>query len=139
LTWAASDLHGIISSGAKIDGQTISSNTIDLDSLTAGLHTVTVTATDAAGNLTTVTLTFTIRPTAKGILAAINDGFARGYMTAAEKTMLVNAINTVIGANNVGPKLRGFISQVQSSTAAQLNPLFQALLLSWANDLLSRS
>jgi hypothetical protein len=39
----------------------------------------------------------------------------------------------------VPPKLRGFISQVQSATAAQLNPAFQALLLSWANDLLSRS
>ena len=57
--------------------------------------------------------------------APISEGFACGYMTAAEKAMLVNAINTVIGANNVGPKLRGFISQVQSSTAAQLNQLFQ--------------
>ena len=139
LTWTASDANGLISSGAKLDGQTISSNRIDLDSLAAGLHTVTVNAIDAAGNLTTMTLTFTIRPTASGILAAINDGFARGFMTAAEKATLVSAINNVIGANNVAPKLRGFISQVQSATAAQLSAAFQALLLSWANDLLSRS
>jgi hypothetical protein len=66
---------------------------------------------------------------------------AARLMTAAEKTTLVNAINNVIGSSggSVPPKLRGFISQVQSATAAQLNPVFQALLLSWANDLLSRS
>ena len=58
-----------------------------------------ITATDRLGNSSTLTLTFSIHPTAKGILAAINDGAARGFMTAAEKTTLVNAINTVIGAN----------------------------------------
>lgn len=113
---------------------------IDLDSLTAGAHTAIVTATDAAGNVTAISLVFTIRPTAKGILAAINDGFARGWMTAAEKTTLVNAINNVIGANggSGNAKLRGFISQVQSATSAQLVPAFQALLLNWANGLLGR-
>jgi hypothetical protein len=61
-------------------------------------------------------------------------------MTAAEKITLVNAINNVIGANggSGSTKLRGFISQVQSATAAQLLPAFQALLLSWANDAASR-
>jgi cytochrome c len=144
LTWSASDAtSGVVSLGAKVETQTISSSSsaaIDLDSLTAGAHTVTVTATDAAGNVTAISLVFTIRPTAKSILAAINDGFARGWMTAAEKTTLVNAINNVIGANggSGNAKLRGFISQVQSATAVQLVPAFQTLLLKWANDLLPR-
>jgi len=144
LTWTASDAtSGVISSGAKADTQTISSSGvgIDIDSLTAGVHTVTVTATDAAGNITAISLVYTIKPTAKGILAAINDGAARGWMTAAEKSTLVSAINNVIGASggSVPPKLRGFISQVQSATVAQLVTAFQTLLLNWANDLLSRS
>jgi hypothetical protein len=57
-----------------------------------------ITATDAAGNVTAISLTFVIKPTAKGILAAINDGAARGWMTAAEKPTLVNAINNVLTA-----------------------------------------
>jgi hypothetical protein len=69
-----------------------------LPPLTAGTHTVSVTAYDAAGNARIVSLTFTIRPTLGGIMAAINDGASRVYMTAAEKTTLVNALNAVISA-----------------------------------------
>jgi hypothetical protein len=143
ITWNTGDAtSGVISSGAKVDGTTISSTTrlIDIDSLTAGTHTITVTATDAAGNVTAINLTLVIRPTAKGILAAINDGAARGWMTAAEKTSLVSAINNVIGAGGASgqAKLRQFISAVQYPPAGQLNAVFQALLLSWANDLLTR-
>jgi hypothetical protein len=133
---------GVATTTIKLDGvTTITSGSIDVDTLAAGSHTLVITSTDRLGNVSSLTLTFSIHPTAKGILAAINDGAARGFMTAAEKTTLVNAINNVIGApgGSVSPKLRGFISQVQSAPAAQLTPAFQVLLLSWANDLLSRS
>ena len=60
-TWIASDPNGVASSGATIEGQTISATggTIDVDLLTAGTHTVVITAKDKAGNSTTVSLTFT--------------------------------------------------------------------------------
>jgi hypothetical protein len=75
-----------------------------------------------------------------GILAAINDGAAHGFMTAAEKTTLVTGINAVITApgNSGKQKLKNFISGVQAATAAQLATAYQTLLLNWANDALSR-
>ena len=143
LTFSAIDSGiGLGTISAKLDGTTtISSGTgnLDVDMLTAGAHTIVITSADALGNTSTFTLTFTIRPTAAGILAAINDGAARGWISASFKTSLVSQINTVIGANNVGPKLRGFISVVQGGTTTQITAAYKTLLLNWANDLLARS
>jgi hypothetical protein len=127
---------------AKLDGTTtISSGTgnLDIDTLIAGAHTIVITSADALGNTSTFTLTFTIRPTATGILAAINDGAARGWISASFKTSLVSQINTVIGAPNPAPKIRGFISVVQGGTTSQITAAYKTLLLNWANDLLARS
>jgi hypothetical protein len=142
LTWTVSDANGVAASSASIEGQTISASggTIDVDVLASGNHTVTITATDKAGNITLKTITFTIHPSAKGILNAINDGASRGWVSASFKTSLVNQINNVIAApSNPAPKIRGFISVVQGGTTAQITAAFQTLLLNWANDLLSRS
>ena len=143
LTWTASDANGVQSVSASIEGQTISASggTIDVDVLTAGNHTVTITSKDNAGNVTTKTITFTIHATPQGILNAINDGAARGWIAASYKSTLVTQINNVIAATGKGSseatKLRGFISVVQSATASQITPSYQTLLLNWANDLLA--
>ena len=141
LTWAASDLNGVQSVSASVEGQTISASggTIDVDILNSGDHMVTITAKDKAGNVTTKTITFTIHATAKGILNAINDGAARGWISASFKASLVTQINGVIGAPNPAPKIRGFISVVQGGTTSQITAAYKALLLNWANDLLARS
>jgi hypothetical protein len=142
VTWTSTDPNGTGTSSASIESQTISSSggTIDVDSLLAGSHTLTVTGFDAAGNSRSVTITVTIRATAAGILNAINDGATRGFMTAAEKATLVSSINNVIGAggNSGSAKMRQFISQLQSATTAQLSADYKTLLLNWANDALSR-
>ena len=142
VTWSATDANGLGTSSATVEGQMISASGghIDVDSLLAGTHTVTITQRDAAGNVSTKALTFTIRATPTGILAAINDIAARGFMTAAEKTTLVNAINAVISApgNSGKNKMKTVISDIQSATSAQLTTAFQTLLLSWANDAYSR-
>jgi hypothetical protein len=60
-------------------------------------------------------------------------------MTAAEKATLVSSISNVLDkTGNVATKVRSFISTVQSATATQLLPAYRALLLDWANDLLTR-
>src|SRR5581483_8434923 len=142
LAWNVSDVNGVKSISSRLDKATTvsTSPTIDLNSLLAGSHTVYVTAVDTLGNSVTVAFTFLVRPTAKGILNAINAPASAAYMTAAEKATLANAINSVIGAggNSTGTKLRQFISAVQQASATQLAPAFQTLLLSWANDLLTR-
>ena len=144
-SWIASDLNGVASSGATIEGQTISASggTIDVDVLTAGSHTVVVTAKDQAGNVTTTSLTFTIHPTAQGILKAISDGEARGWITASFAANLASQMQQVIKAAgnsaNVKTKLKQFITTVQYPPAGGITAAYQTLLLNWANDLLSRS
>jgi hypothetical protein len=144
-TWIASDPNGIASTSATIEGQTISGSggTIDVDVLTAGVHTVVITSKDRAGNSTTISLTFTIHPTAQGIINAINDGAARGWITASFAATLVSQMQQVIKAGNAAntrTKIKQFISTVQYSGApGAITAAFQALLLNWANDLLART
>jgi hypothetical protein len=145
LSWSASDLNGIRSVTGTIEGQTISANggTIDVDLLTAGTHTVTVTARDNAGNVTTKTITFAVHATPEGILNALYDGTRRGWLTAIESSYLITQIQQVIKAEpshaNMKAKLQQFIAAVQSGKVpGQITAAFQSLLLNWSNDLMLR-
>jgi hypothetical protein len=147
ITWSASDASGIASVSATVDSsQTISANggAIDIDQLTAGSHTVVVTATDTFGNVTTKTLTFTIVVTAPGLKAAVQDGIARGWVpNASLQSTLLSQIQNVVDVagkpgNTASVRLRTFISTVTNATSAQLTAAFRALLLNWANDLATR-
>ncbi len=145
VTWTATDLNGVHSTSGAIEGQTISASggTIDVDVLLAGSHTLTVTSTDNAGNVTTKTITFTIHPTPEGIQNAIADGLTRGWVTASFESTLISQIQQVIKAEpnhaNMKAKLSQFISTVTySAPAGGITAAFKTLLLNWANDLLSR-
>jgi hypothetical protein len=127
------------------EGQTISASggTIDVDVMTAGTHTVTITARDKAGNVSTKTITFTIHATPEGILNAVSDGWARHWLlTAAYASLLVTQIQQVIKAEpshpNMRAKLQQFITSVQGGTSTQITTAFKSLLLNWANDLMIR-
>ena len=117
---------------------------MERDLRTAGAHTGSVTAYDAAGNLRTVSLSFTIRVTAQGLKNALVDGIARGWVpNASFQSTLLSQIQAVVDvANKPGNtafvRLHSFISSVNGATAAQLSPAFKTLLLSWANDLATR-
>jgi hypothetical protein len=148
LTWTVTDANGVGASSGSVGSQTISASggQIDLDQLTAGAHTVTVNAYDAAGNLRSVSLVFTIRVTAPGLLNALNDGIGRGWvMSAALQTTLRNDMNNVIAAvnkpgngNTAAVRLRSFVSDVTAASGTQLTAAFKALLLNWAADLATR-
>jgi Ca2+-binding RTX toxin-like protein len=145
LTWNVTDANGVGTISASIEGQTISASggTIDVDVLTAGTHTVTITARDRAGNVTTKTLTFTIHATPEGIRAAIVDGQSRGWVSASFGANLLTQIDQVIKAepnhSNMKAKLKQFITTVQYPYGASpITAAFQALLLNWANDLMSQ-
>ena len=93
--------------------------------------------------MTTTTITFTVHATPEGILKAIYDGYARGWVTAAFESTLVSQIQQVIKAEpnhaNMKAKLQQFISAVQyPGKTNPMTPAFQTLLLNWANDLLGR-
>jgi hypothetical protein len=143
-SWLASDLNGISSTSGTLDGGTISSAPLDVDLLTAGTHTVVITAKDRAGNSTTISLTFQVHATAQGLINAINDGATRGWVTASEAAYLVSQAQQIIKGfqSNVSSgktKIKQFISAVQYPPAGSLTAAFQSLLLNWANDLYNRS
>jgi hypothetical protein len=145
LTWNVTDANGVATVSGSSEGQTISASggTIDVDVMNAGTHTVTITARDKAGNVSTKTITFTIHATAEGILNAIYDGARRGWLTATEASYLVTQIQQVIKAEpshpNMKAKLSQFISAVQSGRVpGDITAAFRSLLLNWANDLYLR-
>ena len=144
LTWTAADANGVSSSSAAIESQTISASggTINTSLLAAGNHTVTITAIDAAGNLTTKSITFAIHPSAQGLLNALNAA-TTAQISASFKSSLVSQMNKVVSqlgkGNSAHTALNGFISMVQGGTVpSQITAAYKALLLSWANDLLPR-
>jgi hypothetical protein len=132
LTWTATDGGSglVTSSGSK---------TIDVDSLLAGTNTVSITVADKIGNVATVTLTFQVHATLQGLVNAVNDGVARGYITAATASSLISTLQSAMKGNSAHAKLPGFISAVQSASGKTISAAYATLLLSWANDLLSRS
>jgi hypothetical protein len=133
LTFSGSD--GI---SATLDGNVISSGPIDLGTLRAGSHTIVVRGFDAAGNLTTQTITFQVRATLAGLLAAVNDGYAKGFITAAEQTTLVNLLRQAMNGNSGRVKLPAFTAEVQLQSGKAIASGYAALLLNWAADLQSR-
>jgi len=111
---------------------------INIDGLAPGAHTVTVTSTDMLGNSTVTTLTFTIHATISGLIAAVNDGAAHGYVTAAEQSSLLGQLRLAQNGNPK-PKLQGFVSMVQSAGTAKITAAYASLLVAWTNDLIARS
>ena len=82
--WTATDAtSGVASTTATLDGKAIASGTsVTLYELTLGQHTLVVTSTDNAGNVTTTTVTFTVGTSFDDIEALINAFVADGTMSA---------------------------------------------------------
>ena len=67
--YSTSDVSGVASSSATIDGHSIANGgTIDAGLLSAGAHTITITATDALGNVSARTITFRVEATIAGLI-----------------------------------------------------------------------
>jgi Ca2+-binding RTX toxin-like protein len=139
LTYSATDVDNATTI-VVLDGKTtIVGGVIDIDTLTAGTHTIVVTATDGLGNTTSKTITFTIHATIQGLINAVNDGAARGLITTSEQSNLVWYLQKAQGS---GAK-RNFIGQfnweVNYQSGKAINAAEAALLLSWGNDLYART
>ena len=133
LTFSSSD--GI---SATLDGNAISSGTLDLDTLLAGAHTIVVRGFDAAGNTTTKTITFQVHATLAGLLAAVRDGARKGFITTAEQTTLTGLLQQAMYGNSGRVKLPAFSTEVQAQSGKAIAAGYAALLLNWAADLLPR-
>jgi hypothetical protein len=73
LAWSAADAtSGVRTVTATIDGQPITTATIDLQSLALGSHTFAVSAIDFYGNQATASVAFSIDATAGSLISTVN-------------------------------------------------------------------
>lgn len=85
---ASDATSGVDSSSATLDGQAVEPGTIDLWSLALGEHALVVTATDAAGHSTAVTVTFTVTTSIADLKAHVKRLAADGSLSKSEQKVL---------------------------------------------------
>jgi hypothetical protein len=123
-----------------LDGTTtIIGGVIDIATLKAGPHTIVVTAVDGLGNKSTTTLTFTVHATINGLINAVNDGAAKGLITAAEKTNLLWYLQKAQASGTPKNFLSQFVWEANYQSGKAINAAYAALLVNWGNDLIART
>jgi hypothetical protein len=145
-SYIASSIANVASITATLDATTAvaSGAGINVDTLTAGAHTIVITATDQLGNKSTTTISFQVHATIPGQINAVNQGVAAGQITSSVGTYLVsilnNAQNSLKAGNVLAAKsnLQSYINYVKSRTGAGITSAYAALLISWAQDLYNR-
>jgi hypothetical protein len=139
LTYGATDIDGATTT-VVLDGKTtLVGGVIDIDTLTAGTHTIVVTAVDGVGNKSTTTLTFTIHATINGLINAVNDGVSRGYITSSEGVILVSQLQSALKGTSTKVKLQQLVYMVQQASGKSVNAAYASLLVNWTNDLIART
>jgi hypothetical protein len=147
-TYTATDLNGPVSSSATIAGPGLSTrplangSSINTDTLLPGTYTVTISASDAAGNAVTKVFTFDVHaPSARALIAAVNDGVASGKIAARflpPLTALLTAAQAAIDRGLYGPArsvLVAFETVVRAASGRFIDASYAALLIAWSADL----
>jgi hypothetical protein len=145
-TYSTSDAVAVTSISAVLDSTTglASGAVFSTDTLTAGTHSIVVTATDALGNKTTTTITIQVHATAGGLVNALNDGVKNGQVTCNINNM-VTKLQAAQAAYARGDKatakglLYTFLNQLSSQTGKGVTSAYASMLVNWTNDLIARS
>jgi len=139
LTYGATDIDGATTSVVLDGATTITGGAIDIDTLSSGTHTIVVKSTDGLGNTSSVTITFVIHPTISGIINAVNDGASRGWIASSEASTLASQLKLALNAgSSTKVKMLQFVFMVQQQSGKSITTAYAALLVNWANDLISR-
>jgi hypothetical protein len=147
LTWTATDGgSGVKTETATLDGKPITKNaTIDMFFLTAGLHTVVVTATDQLGNPTTVTRTFRVRATSVSLLSNLDRAWSLKLLTSSGHYQgMRTSLQSAITAHNQGKhptelnKLGAVLNQLRDAVAKKVvDPTWAARYDGYLVDLIA--
>ena len=147
LYYLASDPDNVAFLNAAIDGTTAVTSGVAFNSetLTPGTHSLVITATDGLGNVTTTTLTMTVHATVGGLTTAVNDGTKGAKITSStvsgQMLSYLSSAQSALNANNHASAksyLASFVSLVQAQSGVSISTTYGALLIVWANDLISR-
>jgi hypothetical protein len=146
LAYSASDIDGVATISAKLDSTTSisSGGTINLYTLTAGTHTIVITATDQVGNTSTATLSIQVHPTIAGLRNAVTYGASLGQISSSLQSTLLSTLTSAQNALNAANKtsaktyLNQFITQVQGANSKQMAASMASLLVNWTQDVIAR-
>lgn len=120
-------------------GQTINL----LTEVTLGSHAFTINATDAAGNPSATTITFTIIVTADSIMDDVRQFVAARRITQDEGTSLLGKLTSAAKARakgncpNAATIYLSFIAEVNSQTGKKIDPQAAAILIADAQYLIA--
>jgi hypothetical protein len=129
----ATDSSGVSSVKIVLDSKTIiTGGVIDVDTLLAGTHTITITAVDGVGNTSTTTKTFVLHPSRAGIANAVNEGTAAGLISSREQSKLLSLLNN--SGYSLTTDLNNFLSEVKSQSGKAITSAEAAILTNWAQD-----
>ena len=142
----ATDVSGVPSITARLDGSISLANgsSLDLFTLNAGTHTIVVTAADGVGNVSTQTITFAVHATIGGLLNAVAYGRARALVSNQQQNQLTSILQSAQTALASGDsvtaksRLNSFVAQVQSQSGTGIDATFAARLVNWTQDLIAR-
>ncbi|HYR53666.1 MAG TPA: hypothetical protein VEQ13_01985, partial [Methylomirabilota bacterium] len=141
------DVDNVASIGAVLDGTTTVTSGVafNTETLAAGTHNIVITAKDGLGNVSTTTITLTVHATVSGLITAVNDGVTHLQITSSTvatqlKAYLSSAQSALTAGNHTAAKsyLASFVTYVQQQSGITINAAYAALLVGWAQDLISR-
>jgi hypothetical protein len=145
-SYSSADVDNVASSSARLDGVAlINGGPIDVDTLTPGTHTITITVTDVLGNTRTASFTFEVHASSpSNLISAVNDGVSTGKIAPQQQSPLNSKLTlaqTAIAQGNYAAakdRLQEFIGLVVSQSGKKIDAAYAALLIAWANDLIAR-
>jgi hypothetical protein len=147
LTYSASDIDNVASVTALLDGTTVISTGVafNTETLSAGTHTIVITARDGLGNVSTSTVTVTVHATVSGLTTAVNDGRTSNRISSSvTSSQLLSYLSSAQSALNSGNHtaaksyLASFVTYAQAQSGSSIDAAYAALLVAWANDLIAR-
>ena len=139
------DGSGVASSSATLDGApTAIGGAVDAFLLDPGLHTVTVTATDALGNRTTRSVSFRVRATAASLLANVDRAWADGLVT--DPSVYRGMRDSIVAAQKSHAagrhatewnQLGAFVNKTQAQLGKGVDATTGRRLIAFADDLVA--
>jgi hypothetical protein len=143
--FAATDGSGLASLTATLDGIAISSGTtLDAGLMLAGVHVITITATDALGNVSEMLIHITVRASIGSLISKFNEAVGRGLVHSSQKNALLSKLNTAAGQLEKGQTvaakatLRSLSTAVAAERGGRVDAAWADLFISWVDDLANR-
>ncbi|NHC44917.1 family 43 glycosylhydrolase [Motilibacter aurantiacus] len=143
VAWSAADAtSGVASTSATLDGKTLSNGAaVDLSALPLGGHTLVVRATDRAGHVQELTVTFTVTTSTTDLAALADRYLASGALSQGAHTNLRNRLEGAVEALAEGNRAKAarYLQQyVEHAERRVDDPAVRSLLITDARALLAQ-